>query len=144
MNRPPALFGYRASTPGNCDVPLSLCRFWYENGRNINPAVPNTNTFFNCLWLEIFEFPELEKRYSTTKHTATGRGAVDENALNGIVLRDMYIDARKKTIALIVKNKIIPAYRKRNTFEKTQQFRRKLSALLAKRCPDIWYKTSRS
>ena len=51
MSHLPVLFGYPASDLGNSHVPLSLCRFWYENGKAVRLTVPSIESSINYPWL---------------------------------------------------------------------------------------------
>jgi len=48
----PILFDYHASNIGNSHVPLSLCRFWHEEGRGVKLVVPSTEKNINYPWLQ--------------------------------------------------------------------------------------------
>jgi glycosyltransferase involved in cell wall biosynthesis len=47
----PVLFGYHASNLGNSHVPLSLCRYWNESGRQSTLTVASANDEFSYPWL---------------------------------------------------------------------------------------------
>lgn len=47
----PILFGYHASNLGNSHVPLSLCRFWNESGRNSTLTVASVDDTISYPWL---------------------------------------------------------------------------------------------
>lgn len=48
----PVLFGYHASNLGNSHVPLSLCRYWNESGRNATLSVPSADELLVYPWLK--------------------------------------------------------------------------------------------
>ncbi len=51
MNHLPVLFGYHASNLGNSHVPLSLCRYWNESGRDARLTVPSAEKSLGFPWL---------------------------------------------------------------------------------------------
>ncbi len=52
MSGLPVLFGYHASNLGNSHVPLSLCRYWHESGREVRLTVPGTEPSISYPWLK--------------------------------------------------------------------------------------------
>ena len=52
MSYLPVLFGYHASNLGNSHVPLSLCRYWNESGRESKLTVPSTESELTSSWLK--------------------------------------------------------------------------------------------
>jgi glycosyltransferase involved in cell wall biosynthesis len=52
MSYLPVLFGYHASNLGNSHVPLSLCRYWNESGREATLIVPSADDTIAYPWLK--------------------------------------------------------------------------------------------
>lgn len=51
MKHLPVLFGYHASNLGNSHVPLSLCRYWNESGRQATLTVASADDAFAFPWV---------------------------------------------------------------------------------------------
>lgn len=52
MKHLPVLFGYHASNLGNSHVPLSLCRYWNESGRQSTLTVASADDAFAFPWVD--------------------------------------------------------------------------------------------